>query len=128
MASDKRALDELDALFRGVPAEAVCSSSRPAAKLRDGGKVSPRSTVTKPRSSAKRKRGGGVGTGGSNDSRTMFAAICFDGQLVEEIIFTVVLTDESCCRAKLPGRTLVQYMCCNVATLISIYCLYRVQQ
>ena len=35
MSADKRALDDLDALFRAVPAGAV-SSSRPSKKLRDG--------------------------------------------------------------------------------------------
>ncbi|CAM9873799.1 unnamed protein product, partial [Laminaria digitata] len=36
MSADKRALDDLDALFRAVPAGAVSSSSRPAKKLRNG--------------------------------------------------------------------------------------------
>lgn len=35
MSADKRALDELDALFRAVPAKAV-SASRPVKKLRHG--------------------------------------------------------------------------------------------
>lgn len=34
MSADKRALDDLDALFRAVPAEAV-SSARPSKKLRN---------------------------------------------------------------------------------------------
>lgn len=35
MSADKRALDDLDALFRAVPAGAV-SSSRPSKKVRNG--------------------------------------------------------------------------------------------
>lgn len=108
MSSDKRALDELDALFRDVPAKAVCSSSRPATKLCDGGKASPPSTAAKPRSGAKRKRGGGAGTGGSYNI-VMFASICCDGQLAEETNCTI--TDNSCCLAKLHKR------CCSISRI-----------
>lgn len=101
MSSDKRALDELDALFRDVPAKAVCSSSRPATKLCDGGKASAPSTAAKPRSGAKRKRGGGTGAGGSNNIM-IFAPICCDGQLTEETNCTI--TDNGCRHAKLHKR------------------------
>lgn len=65
MSSDKRALDELDALFRDIPAKTVSSSLWPATKLRNVGKASAPSTTAKPQnnSSAKRKRGGGGGAG-----------------------------------------------------------------
>lgn len=67
MSAEKRALDDLDALFRAVPAKAV-SASRPAKKLRSFGTAatSPSHlTAAKGRHTATTPAGNAEGSGNS---------------------------------------------------------------
>ncbi|CAM9120109.1 unnamed protein product, partial [Ectocarpus sp. 6 AP-2014] len=81
MSADKRALDDLDALFRAVPAEATASSSRPAKKVRvrSAADAAAASTRGNSSSSASSLSGGGAKREQSATQNERASAITADG-------------------------------------------------